>query len=182
MCFLIGNKIIKKKEENVLIYCTSGTNGSCLISSLSQIIIEPHYRTFEGFKVLVWKEWIYFQHNFVAKNDLNKLNIEDECRYLPLFIFFLDCVAQLIHMNPFKFEFTKDYLAQLSMRVLSNKFFEFVQSGYQQNLEKDQSNIKLVSVFSVIKQDHYTNQFYKKDKDYLRIKTNQFQLNQTLQE
>ena len=60
---------IRNSEENVLIYCPSGGAGTPLLSSLAQIQLEPFYRTFEGFRVLVFKEWVYYRHNFLQKNN-----------------------------------------------------------------------------------------------------------------
>ena len=59
---------IRNAEENVLIYCPSGGAGTPLLSSLAQIQLEPYYRTFEGFRVLVLKVWVYYRHNFLQKN------------------------------------------------------------------------------------------------------------------
>ena len=39
-----------------------------MLSSLSQIFCDPYYRTFEGFKVLVHKEWIFYKHDFARKS------------------------------------------------------------------------------------------------------------------
>ena len=44
--------------------------------------------------------------------------------YCPIFIFFLDCVYQLINMNPLQFEFTADYLLHLAFHCFTNKYFE----------------------------------------------------------
>lgn len=35
---------------------------------MAQIFCDPYYRTFEGFKVLVHKEWIYYKHDFARKS------------------------------------------------------------------------------------------------------------------
>lgn len=32
--------------------------------------MDPYYRTFEGFRALIYKEWIFFQHNFAKKSAL----------------------------------------------------------------------------------------------------------------
>ena len=61
-------KAVNDLNSNVLIYCETGSNGSSILSSLAQIFCDPYYRTFEGFKVLVHKEWIFYKHNFVGKN------------------------------------------------------------------------------------------------------------------
>ena len=53
--------------DSVLIYCPSGNVGTPLLSSLAQLYLDPYYRTFEGFKVLFLKEWIYYRHNFLKE-------------------------------------------------------------------------------------------------------------------
>ena len=59
---------IVNAQENVLIYCPYGSMGTPLLSSLAQIYLEPYYRTFEGFRVLFFKEWNYYRHNFLYNN------------------------------------------------------------------------------------------------------------------
>ena len=60
------------RTQNILIYCSNGQAGSAVLSSLAQIILDPYYRTFEGFKSLIIKEWIYFGHNFLKHHNLSK--------------------------------------------------------------------------------------------------------------
>ena len=59
-----------EERDSVLIYCPTGNFGSPLLSSLAQIYLEPHYRTFEGFRTLVYKEWIYYRHNFLKESQV----------------------------------------------------------------------------------------------------------------
>lgn len=57
-------------SESVLIYCPSGNVGTPLLSSLAQLFLDPFYRTFEGFRVLVLKEWVYYRHNFLKESQV----------------------------------------------------------------------------------------------------------------
>ena len=57
-------------KNNILIHCPNGDDGSCVLSSLSQIVMDPFYRTFKGFKTIIHKEWLYFRHNFIKKSGL----------------------------------------------------------------------------------------------------------------
>ena len=58
------------RRQPVLIHCPTGGDGSAVLSSLAQIIIDPFYRTFEGFKSLILKDWVYIQHDFLRKQAL----------------------------------------------------------------------------------------------------------------
>ena len=53
--------------DSVLIYCPTGNVGTPILSSLAQLFLDPFYRTFEGFRVLVLKEWVYYRHNFLKE-------------------------------------------------------------------------------------------------------------------
>mmetsp|Transcript_47997 Transcript_47997/g.35197 ORF Transcript_47997/g.35197 Transcript_47997/m.35197 type:complete len:194 (+) Transcript_47997:1152-1733(+) len=118
--------IVKKHKQNVLVTCQFGDAGSCVLSSLSQLLIDPYYRTIAGFQVLVHKEWNYFKHNFIQSSALlhDYPGMADPL-YTPIFVFFLDCVNQLMNQNPTLFEFTSEYLVFLGYHVYSNKYFEF---------------------------------------------------------
>lgn len=56
--------------ESVLLYCPSGNVGTPLLSSLSQLFLDGYYRTFEGFRVLVLKEWVFYRHNFLKESQV----------------------------------------------------------------------------------------------------------------
>lgn len=51
--------------------------GSALVSSVAQIFIEPFYRTFDGFKALINKEWAYFGYDFLFFNGIMGNSMEE---------------------------------------------------------------------------------------------------------
>lgn len=61
------SRLIARNQSNVLVYCPDGTSVTCMITSLAQLYLDPYYRTFDGFKILIWKEWNYYLYNFVSK-------------------------------------------------------------------------------------------------------------------
>jgi myotubularin-related protein 6/7/8 len=52
------------QHSHVLIHCSDGWDRTSQLSSLSQICLDPYYRTIEGFMILVEKDWLSFGHMF----------------------------------------------------------------------------------------------------------------------
>ncbi len=52
------------QHSHVLIHCSDGWDRTSQLSALSQLCLDPYYRTFEGFIVLVEKDWLAYGHRF----------------------------------------------------------------------------------------------------------------------
>ena len=55
-------KVLLENKENVLIHCSDGWDRTSQLCALTQILIDPYYRTIEGFLVLIEKDWLAFGH------------------------------------------------------------------------------------------------------------------------
>ncbi|XP_037935682.1 myotubularin-related protein 10-B [Teleopsis dalmanni] len=93
---------------------TNGRDLCCVISSLTQIILDPLFRTIDGFQSLVQKEWIALEHPFKTRLGHVRASTdsaeEDES---PVFLLYLDCVWQLLQQYPDEFEYSETYLTSL---------------------------------------------------------------------
>lgn len=102
-------KAICKDGVSVLVHCSDGWDRTTQIISLCMLIADPHYRTFEGFRTLVQRQWIEFGHKFADRNGV--LN-GDENEKSPVFLQWLDCVYQLWVKNENCFQFNQRYLVR----------------------------------------------------------------------
>ncbi|TWU74805.1 hypothetical protein ED733_006385 [Metarhizium rileyi] len=63
-----GSAIITRRiginHSHVLIHCSDGWDRTSQLSALAQIMLDPYFRTIEGFIVLVEKDWLSFGHMF----------------------------------------------------------------------------------------------------------------------
>jgi rhodanese-related sulfurtransferase len=126
-----------KKNLPVLIHCSHGWDRTAQVTALSQLFLDPYYRSFDGFRILIEKEFLSFGHQFFLRcghglnnnsgnrnnyGNNNSGNVKQEDQLAPIFFQFLDCTWQLLKQHVHYFEFNARYLRFL---LFSNFFFDF---------------------------------------------------------
>ena len=114
--------------QSVLVHCSDGWDRTAQLCCLSELLLDPFYRTLKGFEVLIEKEWVSFGHQF----DLRSGNFVDESverdEKSPVFIQFLDWVFQLQQQFPTVFQFNENLLCFLAHNLYSWKFGTFLKA------------------------------------------------------
>jgi protein tyrosine/serine phosphatase len=82
--------VLDNHEKNVLIHCTDGWDRTAQLSTLVQLMLDPYYRTFKGFQILIEKDWVSFGHMFEQRMGHFKADKQDTDQRSPIFIQWLD--------------------------------------------------------------------------------------------
>lgn len=141
-------RLVSHYGISVLIHCSDGWDRTAQLSSLSQLLMDPYYRTIKGFQVLIEKEWVAFGHKFSQRSGFDSHGYSSQERS-PIFVQWLDAVHQVMRQFPTAFEFTEGLLLFLSVHIYSGWFGNFL---FDSNKERDEQNITLrtLSIWSAV--------------------------------
>ncbi|ELP86911.1 myotubularin, putative, partial [Entamoeba invadens IP1] len=144
-------------QKSVLVHCSDGWDRTSQICSLSQIILDPFYRTKLGFAVLVEKDWLAFGHQFNQRlgisHDINATS--------PIFFQFLHCVHVLLIQNQTAFEFNDSFLQTIADELITARFGTFLFNSEKERRE-NKAPSSTPSLWDAILDDpQYTNNSYK---------------------
>lgn len=114
----IANKM-HYTRQTVLVHCSDGWDRTAQLCSLSQMILDPFYRTLEGFEIIIEKEWVSFGYKFDERCGHFKNETVRADERSPVFVQFLDCVYQLISQYPTAFQFNSRLLLFLAHHAYS---------------------------------------------------------------
>ena len=65
---LVVVRNVHLNASHVLVHCSDGWDRTAQLSAIAQICLDPYFRTLEGFKVLVEKDWLAFGHKFLDRS------------------------------------------------------------------------------------------------------------------
>lgn len=117
----LARKMTSQKLSCV-VHCSDGWDRTSQLTSLCQLLLDPYFRTIEGFCVLIDKEWLSFGHMFTTRTFAPASPMERS----PIFLLFLDCVWQIMQQFPTSFEFSDDLLVLLADHFQSAWFGNFL--------------------------------------------------------
>ena len=97
-----------KNGKSVFVHCSDGWDRTAQTSALCQLILDPYYRTFEGFMVLIEKE--FSQTGHLLRKRLGVFSKDFQNRS-PIFVQFLDVVHNLMVQFPLCFQLNQEFLS-----------------------------------------------------------------------
>jgi len=108
---------------SVIVHCSDGWDRTSQTCALAQLLIDPFFRTIQGYQALIEKDWLTFGHKFT-----------DRCGFIagdtketsPVFSQFIDATWQIFNQFPQAFQFNAKYLLSIHDHVYSCQFGTFV--------------------------------------------------------
>ncbi|XP_049317665.1 myotubularin-related protein 4 isoform X5 [Bactrocera dorsalis] len=154
---------IEKKGRPVLVHCSDGWDRTPQIVATAQLCLDPYYRTVEGFRVLVEREWLSFGHKFSDRcgHGPGSDELNERC---PVFLQWLDLVHQIHKQFPCSFEFNMAYLIKLAQHSHSCLFGTFLCNTYKERCEKSVFE-RTYSVWPFLSGPMYKSPLYLPNKD-----------------
>jgi len=65
---LIIIRNIHLNASHVLIHCSDGWDRTAQLAALAQVCLDPYFRTIDGLRVLIEKDWVSFGHKFLDRS------------------------------------------------------------------------------------------------------------------
>jgi hypothetical protein len=140
--------------NNVLIHCSDGWDRTPQLCTISQILLDPYFRTFEGFAILFEKDFVSFGHKFAVRSGIYDKKIEKKTN--PVILQLLDCVYQLLVQFPSEFEFTSEYLLFIAKNNDINLFGTFLFNNEREREEKH-AKTETASIWTYLLGEHFEN-------------------------
>ena len=126
---------------SVVVHCSDGWDRTSQTCALAQLLVDPYYRTIQGFQALIEKDWLHFGHKF---SDRCGFLAGDSREISPVFTQFIDATWQLMSQFPQvrldcanletiynvmllqAFQFNSKYLIAIHDHVYSCQFGTFI--------------------------------------------------------
>jgi hypothetical protein len=144
LSIIVGSDNVAKAlsdGEPCVVHCSDGWDRTSQVCAIAQILLDPYYRTIEGFGILVTKEFCAFGFQFAKRGDEAKGKDFEKGECSPVFLQFVDAVYQIYSQFPTRFEFNETFLLFIASHIYSGIFGNFLY-----NCEQDREEAKMKGV------------------------------------
>jgi ribosome-associated translation inhibitor RaiA len=147
-----------QRQQGVLVHCSDGWDRTAQLCALAQLLLDPYYRTIDGFQVLIEKDFVSFGHKFTERIGHVPLS---SVEVSPVFLQFIDCVFQVWKQFPSYFEFNELFLITILDHLYSCLFGNFLHNSDKERhlLQVKQYTVSLWTCINA-KRHRYLNAFY----------------------
>eukprot|EP00753_Platysulcus_tardus_P017503 PLAT6423.1.p2 GENE.PLAT6423.1~~PLAT6423.1.p2 ORF type:complete len:324 (+),score=171.51 PLAT6423.1:24-974(+) len=124
-------EILEIEGVSCLTHCSDGWDRTAQMCALAELLMDPFYRTLQGFAVLIEKEWCAFGHKFAHRTAK-----DGHPQRSPVFLLWLDVVWQVMRQFPTAFQFSADALIVIMDHLYSSRFGTFLYNCEKHRAEK----------------------------------------------
>jgi len=160
------------KKISVVVHCSDGWDRTTQIAALGEMILDPYYRTIEGFIVLIEKDWLSFGHQFDLRTGHDNSN--DTSQRAPIFHQFIECVWQITQQYPNAFQFNEYLLVFIIDQLYGCRFGTFL---YSSDKLREENDLKRTtpSLWSYVYQNihMFMNPLYKREKNPILLSSSE---------
>jgi len=117
--------------KSVLVHCSDGWDRTPILCVICQILIDPYYRSMEGLRALLEKEFLSFGHLYT-----HRCGIQGTNEAAPIMLQLLDVLWQLYTQFPTAFEFNEYLLELIATAVATGIFEDFKFNSVKEREEK----------------------------------------------
>ncbi|KAM9842624.1 myotubularin-related protein 9 isoform 2-T2 [Aulostomus maculatus] len=154
---------VERDGHSVLVHGHEGADSTLLISTLAQLIVDPHCRTLEGFLALLERELIQAGHPFqqrCAHSAYSHTRLQQES---PVFLLLLDCVWQVWRQFPLALGFSEALLLRLATEAYASDYGTFLCNNDQERCAlgvKEKTHCLFQALLRPKEKEHYSNPLY----------------------
>ena len=147
--------------RSVLVHCSDGWDRTAQVCVLTQLLLDPYYRTLRGLATLLDKDMVAFGHKAAERLGFRPPGIAS-AEWSPIWLQLLDCIQQLVQQFPSAFEYTPAALALIATHCYAG-FVTTFRHNTQAELTADPAASRTTSVWHqlLVRHRHLTNPRYK---------------------
>lgn len=133
-----------EQGDSIMIHCSDGWDRTPQLTALTQLMLDPHYRTMCGIIELIEKEWCSFGHMFRTRySHYERPNEQETEEQSPVFIQWLDAIWQIWRQFPTAFEFNEKFLIELYEHVFSCLYGTFLSNTQKERADLEDATLSI---------------------------------------